>query len=208
MHILDIETIALPDAQLSNLKPVFEAPSNYKDPAKIADSIAAQETKWREQAALSAMTGQVAIIGLLNSVGGFTSYIAHTPDQEPDILRAFWVNFGHGHLMGWNIKGFDLPFLIQRCWILGINVPSGVFNNRYISADFATDLLERWTCFQPRLQTGSTLDAVSKACGLGGKESTGADFARVWAEDKTKALDYCFLDCELTLNLAKRIGVA
>jgi predicted PolB exonuclease-like 3'-5' exonuclease len=206
MHILDIETIALPDDQLAALKPVFEPPSNYKDPAKIADNLAAQEAKWREQAALSALTGRVAIIGLMDNLGTFVADVANEPGHEADILRNFWRDYGQHHVLGWNIKGFDIPFLVQRSWIHGIRVPDNVFNGRYISADWATDLLERWTCFQSRLQTGSSLDAVSRACGLGGKASTGAEFGKLWATDRMKAMDYCQSDCGLTLLLAKRLG--
>lgn len=206
MHIIDIETIALPDDQLAALKPTFEPPANYKDPAKIAENLAAQEAKWKEQAALSAITGRVAIIGLLDNLGGFTASIANEPEQEINILRSFWADYAPHHVLGWNIKGFDIPFLVQRSWIHGIRVPDNVFNGRFISADWATDLLERWTCFQSRLQTGSSLDAVSRACGLGGKASTGAEFGKLWATNREQALDYCQTDCNLTWLLAKRLG--
>lgn len=209
MHIIDIETIALPDDQLASLKPVFEPPANYKDPEKIKANLADQEIKWKEQAALSAMTGRVAIIGALNGVDGFTFGQAKTISDEPDLLRWFWTHYGQGHVAGWNIKGFDLPFLIQRSWIQGIRVPDGVFHGRYFSSEFCTDLMERWTCFQNGGKAGASLDAVSRACGFGGKQSTGADFARIWAESLVYpdlAIEYCKHDCELTLAIAKRMG--
>jgi hypothetical protein len=205
MHIIDIETIALPDDQLASLKPVFEAPANYKDPEKIKANLTDQEARWKEQAALSAMTGRVAIIGILNSVGGFDHLKAANLDDEPYLLRWFWANYGQGHVAGWNIKGFDLPFLIQRSWIHGIRVPDGVFNGRYFSAEFCTDLMERWSCFQ--IKNTASLDAVSRACGFGGKHFTGADFAKTWANNKDVAVEYCKHDCELTLSIAKRMGV-
>jgi predicted PolB exonuclease-like 3'-5' exonuclease len=207
MNIIDIETIALPDEQLASVKPTFEPPANYKDPEKIRANLADQEARWKEQAALSAMTGRVAVIGVLSPVGKFDYSLIVNELDEADFIREFWVNYGHGSLIGWNIKGFDLPFLIQRSWILGLRVPSGIFNGRYFSQEFCIDLMERWACCQPGSKGIASLDSVSRACGMGGKTINGSDFAKLWAEDKQKALNYCHDDCSLTLSLAKRMGV-
>lgn len=206
MHIIDIETIALPDAKLEALKPEFAAPSNYKDPEKIEAYKVAAYSKWKEEAALSPMTGQVAMIGVIRPVSGFTTFIAEGPDTEASIIESFWDEIGSAHLCGWNIKGFDLPFLIQRSWINGIRPPMSIlFAGRYFSPANITDLMEVWSCYSKSM-TASLAD-VAKVCGVGEKTGTGAEFGKLWATDRAKAVEYCEKDCELTLALAKRLGV-
>jgi len=56
---IDIETSALPDELLERVKPEFAAPSNIKDPVKIAAAIADKAIEWKERAALKAVTGKI-----------------------------------------------------------------------------------------------------------------------------------------------------
>jgi predicted PolB exonuclease-like 3'-5' exonuclease len=205
--IIDIETIAQPIEAIRPLMPEFTAPANYKDPEKIAANLAEQKAKWIEGAALSAMTGRVAIIGLKEVWGNNECNIqaAHDLEGEKNLIEYFWNLVGEGPLVGWNIKGFDLPFLIQRSWIHGLKVKEGVWNGKWLSNDYSIDLMERWSCGNSKQM--ASLGAVSKACGLGEKIGTGAEFGRLWETDVMAAIDYCRQDLELTHNLAKRMGV-
>lgn len=207
MYTFDIETIALPDHQLVDLMPTFEAPSNYKDPEKIKANIDDQARRWKEQAALSPLTGRVAIVGVLDSKGTFD--IWDFTQDEKEQLWSFWtfLRQENSRYMGWNIKGFDVPFLVQRSWINGITVPMEfLFDGRYLQRDRFIDLQEVWACYGPS-RTGMSLSAVSQACGVGVKTASGADFGKLWETDKEAAIKYCQYDCELAFALARRMGV-
>lgn len=198
----DIETGPLPDEQLALVKPEFRAPSNYVDPIKIAASIQSQEAAWRERAALSALTGQVLAVGIL--VDDYPTI--HCVVERENIV-AFWHEFQcGGRFVGFAIKGFDLPFLVQRSFVLGIEVPPSVLDGRYFSIRFV-DLQECWTCYNPQLREGASLDAICAACRLGRKNGKGADFARLFTEDGQKALAYLENDLFLVKALAERMGI-
>jgi hypothetical protein len=191
--------------------------ANY--PAEVAK---AEQSHWleiAERGALSAVTGQVAAIGY-RSAKGVLLHAAIGELSEKDIITYFWNSFlstrKQGRLLvGFNIKGFDIPFLCQRSWILGVDVPDAVFTQTgYVSTTFV-DLQERWKAGNRfNGQTGfGTLDTICRACGLPGKpdDCKGADFARMlWSEseeDQQAALGYLKNDLEMTYALAERLGV-
>lgn len=198
--IFDIETGPLPDAQLDALTPPFSAPANYKDPEKISSWQAEAKARWKERAALSAMTGKVLAIGYQG--------VLNAPNvdarDESVMIRRFWdeLRFAES-LVGFCCRSFDIPFLVQRSFILGIPVPVTLFEGRYLSRDII-DLQEVWLCFS-REREGASLDAVCRACGIGGKTGSGADFARLFATDKEAALRYLKDDIELTWKLSERL---
>jgi DNA polymerase elongation subunit (family B) len=205
--VFDIETLALPDEQLAGIPLDIQAPANYKDPAKIRDYIDAARIKWKEDAALSAITGRVAMIGTYAQPSQRLCVdVAEGIGQERQIIADFWEKVATArYLIGWNIKGFDLPFIIQRSHILGIRVPSGLlFSSRYFNSDFVIDLMEMWCCYG---RDRAALGDVARACGLGEKTAKGSDFGRLWAEDLASAKAYCMQDVQLTSQLAKRMGV-
>ena len=194
--IFDIETGPAPDTELALVKPQFKAPANYKDPAKIADAIAIAEADWKEKAALSPVTGRVLCIGMADGIleGG-----------EPGIISAFWNSWRHGGLfIGWNCKGFDLPFLIRRSWALGVKIPSDLFEGRYFNSR-VVDLMEKWAC--GNYGERESLDTAARTLGVGQKNGSGADFARLWREDKPKAIEYLQNDLRITAAIAERMGV-
>jgi predicted PolB exonuclease-like 3'-5' exonuclease len=205
--ILDIETIAQPIEVIRPLMPEFTPPANYKDPEKIAANLAEQQAKWIEGAALSAMTGRIAILGIKEVWGSNNTqiHVAESLEDERSILAMFWAAIAEGPVIGWNLKGFDIPFIIQRSWIHGLRVKESVWNGKWLSNDFSIDLMERWCCGNGKQTAG--LGAVSKACGVGEKTGTGAEFGKLWEIDRQKAIEYCRHDLELTFDLAKRMGV-
>lgn len=178
---------------------------------RILRAQAEHAAKLTEKAALSAVTGQVLAIGYK---GQSRSLVIGEPD-EPGILANFWQRYSqartNGHrLVGFNIRGFDLPFLMRRSWVLGIDVPETVMGagGRYFDQAVFVDLMDRWGC-------GATndrikLDTLAKTFGLPGKPDgiNGGDFARLWAEDRERAICYLLTDLELTAGCAARMGIA
>lgn len=225
---------------------------NTKDPGKRAQKEAEEEAKhlnavagyeqsvveaqaqhWQEfvdKAALSATTGRVLAIGLLDAGKGEEEIriLAHdneNPDNdlalgdEATALHKFWRLYSkaratNANLVGCNIFDFDLPFLIRRSWMLGVDVPATVtVNRRYFDSIFV-DLREVWLCGQRGGNGGekSSLDTIGRALGVGGKPDgvTGADFARLWfgtPEEKATAVEYLKNDLRVTAGAAGRMGI-
>lgn len=204
---LDIETAPASDDVLARVKPTFTAPSNYKDEGKIAQSIAEQEQAWRERAALDAATGQVLCVGWLYDGDHEPVILGAKGGTEKNIVGDFWLSvadeLGRGNtLIGFNIFGFDLPFMARRAWVHGLQVPHIARNGRYWSNQFM-DLMDIWKLgvYDQRI----SLDNMAKALGVGAKTGSGKDFAALWATDKPKALEYLVTDLRLTKACADRL---
>lgn len=202
MTIFDAETGPLPDAELEAVRPVFKAPKNYKDPAKVAAAIVEAEVEWKAAAALDGKYAQVLCIGLLDDDA--TRFLT---GPEPAILEAFWDAWTQGERMvGFNCKDFDMRMLWQRSIIVGVSPPHDLFEGRYWSHR-VIDLQEIWLC-HGRDTKGQSLDAVCRALKIGRKSGDGADFGKLYAENREAALAYVRMDLELTAKLASRLGVA
>lgn len=204
--VFDIETSTLPQAELTPFMPEFDAPSNYKDPEKVKAAIAAKRKEWLESCALDAMTARVLAIGLL--INGDFILIAE-PAPEPIMLHEFWTAIDNEggqlhHLIGFNCCLFDLPFLIRRSWKLGVTVPVGIRRGRYWG-DNITDLRDVWQMSDR--QAHGSLDTIAKHLGVGQKNGDGAEFARLWRENREQAIEYLKNDLSLTAAIAKKLGV-
>ena len=203
--IFDIETGPRPESELVEVLPEFSAPANYKDPSKIAESIAAQRAAWMEKAALSAVTGRIVAIG--TRVDGVNRILAD--ESEADQLRAFWSIAEdcvreRRALVGFNINRFDLPFLIRRSWHHGVSPPDGLFSSRgYANPEFFVDLAAEWQCGDR--QEFIKLDTLAKFLGVGAKNGDGKDFATLWATERKLAMAYLENDLALTARVMERL---
>ncbi len=203
-QIFDIETGPLPEDQLARIKPDFKAPSNYKDPVKIAQNIAIQHQEWISDAALSAQTGQILCIGMSD---GIDYQVLEGTEEE--LLERFWLEWRFVKIpervfVGHNIKGFDLQFLVQRTFIHGLYCPSDVIEGNRWNKRFL-DTMEWWGCRAH--QSFISLDQLSKVLGFGPKIGTGADFHKLWALDRPKAVEYVLDDLKRTKNCAAKMGM-
>jgi hypothetical protein len=214
---------------------------NLKDAKKIAEKIESAELAhnkavadyesklangepayWQsivDDAALSAITGQVVAIGYQGKKE--TLHCAIDGITEFQLLTQFWKVYQQGRaerrpLVGFNIKAFDVPFIAQRSWMLGIEVPATITTaTGYLDPVFV-DLAERWKVGN-RGAWGKpghgTLNTIAKALGLRGKsdECEGKDFARMLygtPEERAKALTYLSRDVDAVVEIAARLGVA
>jgi uncharacterized protein YprB with RNaseH-like and TPR domain len=186
-----------------------------------ANALAEHLAKSIERAALSATTGRIVAIGVYDPSKNRTA-ILHNDADEAEMLRQWWSLYEHGRTMakeifaGFNIEGFDIPFLIQRSRILDVDVPSGIYDRtrRYL-ADHFIDLMKVWTCGV--YGQSIKLDLLAKTLGVGGKQVdadgkkiTGKDFARLWfgsVEDRQKAVEYLTNDLMMTAGVARKLGV-
>lgn len=133
----DIETQAAAEALA--FMPTPEAPGNLKDPAKIAAAIEEKKQEQIDRAALDPDYGKLLSIG----------YAYHEDDDvivkiadEVTLLECFWEAFVacNGRAVGYNIIGFDLPYLMRRSLAMKVNVPIVPFLAKY-RTEPVTDLM-------------------------------------------------------------------
>jgi hypothetical protein len=200
--VFDIESGPSPDA--AEFAPEFEAPANYKDPAKIAAYKIDKLQEWVEQAALSAVTGRVLAIGIREN--GSTLILCD--DDEAAMLAEFWAYVApdgkiRAPLVGFNSNRFDIPFLVRRSWRNRVQVPAGIVNGRYLSNAFI-DLMQLWQVGD--YQATVKLDVLARWLGVGAKTGSGAHFAQLLAEDRAAALESLGNDIETTEKFAIALG--
>lgn len=122
----DIETEV--NAEALEYIPEPKAPANYKDEEKIAAYIAEKKAEITSTAALDADYGKIVAISM--QVGTNVkpkAYLVGDEDMqtETDLINHFWSVYKacYGWSCGYNIIGFDLPYLLRRSFDLGIKVP-------------------------------------------------------------------------------------
>jgi 3'-5' exonuclease len=207
--VFDIETGPEVDEVLSAMEPEFSAPANFKDPVKIAEKIDAQRAAWREKAALCATSGRVLAIGIMLD-DELSLLVVNEAESfgEADLLEMFWQlaapNGMWRHLVGFNSNRFDIPFLIRRSYKLGVAVPFGALNGRYLNPRFI-DLMDTWRLGD--FQASISLDRLARHLGVGAKNGNGAFFAALLEEDREAALDYLRNDMAMTVAVARKLGV-
>lgn len=186
----------------------------------------------KSRAALAAETGQVLAIGFASheQIAAKQACSAENPSSicdlilidhagqdakqgEAGLLQRFWGRYSKcvavgATMIGFNSHGFDLPFLMRRSWLLGVSVPTGVLDKGRYWNPILVDLLAIWKCGQMGGANGSiSLNRLALALGLEGKIGNGADFARLWAEDRIAAIDYARRDILITHAVATAMGV-
>ena len=150
--------------------------------------------------ALSVLTGRIACICLLIDDGEAVTEHAFIAPDEPVLLDQFWNEIRPTDLLiGFNLYAFDLPFIRQRCWVLGVRPSRRIDLRRFYSQDFL-DLMQLWSNW------GATkfpsLDALASALGCGHKAGHGADVARWWAgANISEVVQYCREDVRITYKL-------
>lgn len=196
--IFDIETGPLSSGEIAAQMPEFEAPSNYRDAAKIAEVIESKKADFIERAALSPLTGNILAIGTKESGNNASFKIA----PEKELLEQFWglcsESASRGTLLaGFGISRFDIPFLVRRSWKHGVKIPACVYQGRYLNAGLFVDLAEVWS----RGNSGEfiSLKKLSEFLGVGTKDPEGGKlFHLILKTDIQKAKEYLENDLLIT----------
>lgn len=227
MLVFDIETAGLPDEKLRELyvDPTYEefaasCDSRWKEETKREKFEVAKRdgfAKFAAKSALDPTTGRVLAIGFQAADDPAKVAIEYGGGDESTLLAAFWRKYsvsrsnGPRRMIGCNIFGFDLPFLVRRSWILGVDVPSTVIPppGRYFDVLFI-DIRERWLLGQRWGECQSSLDVMARSLGCGQKNGDGKDFGKLWlgtAEQRQEAIAYLKNDLAMTAAVAKRLGI-
>lgn len=200
--VFDIETVASPNAAVL-LDPV-KAPSNYKDPVKIAAYVADEFEQRVKKAGLEADLCEVCCIGYQRADDLAPTVVTRREMSEADLLARLWRAIGDSPTIGYNSLGFDLPVLIRRSQLLDVRYPR-ITLDRYRTEhidlseelSFRGKLPYRSLGFYARLfRVPCTPDLVN-----------GSDIAGLVAAGEWDAVaHHCRCDVEETAALARRLG--
>lgn len=124
--IVDIECVGIETAS-DYLEPV-EAPSNYKDPLKIAEYIKDATAKAIDRCGLDPDLCRIVALGSGEAEGGDSVIICRDEETEAATLAAFWKRVVNAAgvvrpLVSFNGFGYDLPVLMRRSQLLGVEHP-------------------------------------------------------------------------------------
>lgn len=179
----DIETQANPEA--IKLMPEPSPAKNLKDPDKIAADIA---DKKADQIALAALDPDYGrIISIAWAQGQWQNPVVCLCEKEENEIYAldgFWndLKLASGRCVGYNIIGFDLPYMLRRSMALGVRIPDGLFLNlAKFRVDPITDLmgiLYNWGQAKSLKQVAKLYNLKNDAEGV-----TGADVAKLTPEE-------------------------
>jgi DNA polymerase elongation subunit (family B) len=216
--VYDIETVPLSDERLALCEPAHKAPSNVRDPVKIAAAVAEKAVIWRERAALSPLTGRVAMIGMFHEEPkAIHLTFANATDEELDLqeaemLKQFWRGatkaIGAGQLLiSWNGHGFDVPFLIKRSWALQVEIPPIIdIRSKWGMQPPWIDLMREWQCGD-RTAEYTSLNAAAGFLGLGQKAGDCLQLRHQLEHETETAIAYLKQDLVLTEAIARRMGI-
>ncbi len=160
--------------------------------------------------ALDAKNGRIACIGLLIDDNTTLQPKVICDQDEKKILEQFWATIAENDLLvGHNVLGFDLLFIRQRSWILGVRPPgekpNSFLNLRKYYTEQVYDLMEIWTNWSNRFK-GCGLGDIAEALGVGAKTGHGSDVAQLWANrEYVKLMDYCMNDVWLSYQVYCRM---
>lgn len=206
--VVDLETCGLPNAA-DFLEPVQPA-KNLKDPEKIRADIESREAERLQKLALDWNVGRIAALAWWTEGDGTQVWLGTDEETEAEALRAFWKAAQHRTIVGFNVKGFDLRFLVQRSRYL--NVPYPVLDFSRYSRRGITDLFLDLTFGDGTYDQGAmrrTLKAFAKRFGIACDDAIdGKDIpALVAAGEWTQVAAHVTSDVALTVALARRLGV-
>jgi predicted PolB exonuclease-like 3'-5' exonuclease len=210
-RVFDIETVPLPSDQIDKLCPAFD-PETVKTGNLGEEKAKAKIEKLREEhfirfyrrAALSAVTGQIAMIGIK---GAEVELIL---DGDEKTMIKEWLKLldtdGSIHWIGFNCASFDIPFIIRRAWFHGLKPDLyGIVRGRYLSG-FFTDLMKLWTLSENGELFPVSLGALAQYFGLGEKLFPDVEFHELLRYKPEQARAYLSNDLKLTWEIAERMG--
>lgn len=135
--------------------------------------------------------------------------------SELTVLKNFWNIFLKGeelginyHLISFNGRNFDSPFLMLRSAILGLRPTRNLMDGTRWNYPFHTDLIDELCFFSPQAQ-GATkrfnFDFYAKEFGITSPKADGIDGSKVGEFYRQRQFDqiadYCLRDVDATWSL-------
>ncbi len=136
--------------------------------------------------------------------------------SERRAIKYFWKvldKYSEIHLITFNGRNFDCPFIMLRSAILGVKPTRNIMEGTKFNYKFHTDLLDELTFYQPTFYFSATkkfnLDFYTRSFGIESPKSFGIDGSNVSEYFKygkfTEIAMYCIKDVKSTWELYKKI---
>lgn len=210
-RLTDLETVGLDEAATWMEEEPIAAPSNYKDPEKIAAYIAEATAKRLERFALDADTCRIVALGMQDvGEGDPVVTLCRDEKEERHALARYWDSYRKRatRIIGFNSLRFDLPVLVMRSLYLGVDAPEITIAPAWKSPH--VDLWDRLSLGGARDRKDiKSLKFYARRFGIpvyddiSGKDVAAAVKAGEW----DKVANHCLFDLDLTRALAERLGV-
>jgi DNA polymerase elongation subunit (family B) len=201
----DIETI--PDQSPDALKKCREKvtpPGNIKKPESIEkwmDENGDEAAKTMlEKTSFDGGRGHVCTIGWARNDGSVEVRHAESRADEAGVIRDFFKSFGYKSetIVGHNILGFDVPFLLKRAVVLGVELPSDRVFPRDPKpwSNGVFDTMTAWAGARDMI----SMNALCGILGIVGKDGfDGSMVAEAWANGEHETIArYCDDDVRRT----------
>lgn len=206
--VCDIETASLPNAA-DFLEPV-KPDSRLKDPAKIAADIEEKTAARLEKIGLDRNVGRIVALGWWTEQNGEFYGVCRDEMEERRALGGFWSSCKHRTIVGFNVKDFDLKYMIQRSRYLG--VPHPILDLGKYTRKGIIDLFSELTFNDGIHDQGAmrrTLKAFCRRFGIPVDDAIdGKDIGALVAAGDWAAVEaHVRSDVALTVKLAQRLGV-
>jgi DNA polymerase elongation subunit (family B) len=223
--VFDIETSALPIDQFDESQQEYL----FRECEKIADETARSTRRHeiQQQCSLWPLTSQVVCLGMLNVETSRGQVLFTAEDYEDDaaevdpvefvpcmdeveLLTAFWdVAKHYDHIVTFNGRGFDVPFLYLRSALLNVPITRKDWLGYRYQTEPHCDLAEQLTFYGVSGRDGAArrfnLDFYCKAFGIESPKAqgvTGRDVGTLLSEGRYREIaEYCLRDVKATVLL-------
>ena len=203
--MFDLETAPILDAA-TYIEPAT-APSNYKDPVKIAEYIRQADAEAVAKAALDPALARIVALGYTTPEGEPVVMLAPDEESERDAVRTFFREMKGATVVGFNCLSFDIPVLLTRARFLEISAPMIKLGRYQYQHPDVIDLMTVLN-FDGAIKSHS-LAFYTHRFGLPVVQDdvTGADIGQLVIEGQWDQIEnHCRADVLRTQALARRIG--
>jgi len=223
--VFDIETSALPRENFDGAQQEYL----FRDAEKLPDDGAreARRAEITQQFNLWPFTARVVCVAMLNAETARGQVLFPADDsgentdeaqpvkfvtcaEEAELLGRFWdVARKYEHIVTFNGRGFDVPFIYLRSAILNVPITRKDWLGYRFQTEPHCDLAEQLTFYGVSGREGAArrfnLDFYCKSFGVESPKShgvSGMDVNRLLAEGRYRDIaEYCLRDVQATLQL-------
>lgn len=208
----DVETIPTQSAEvIEHIRATIKPPATLKKPESIAAWIAENGAEAAAEATLKTSfdggRGHVCTIAWAKNNGEIKVRHAANIAEERAVIEAFFNDLDPYHsetIVGHNITGFDIPFLLKRAVVLWVKLPPAVSFPRDPKPWDKTvfDTMTAWSGAKDRI----SMDALCGIFGIQGKDGfDGSMVYPAWvAGEHDRIKEYCAADVSAVRQIHQR----
>jgi len=211
---VDIETVSVVE-KLKKNSDLYESWAYKMERSKNMTDMYELKNTYKEHSTLYPEFSRVFCVSIGRFVDGELKVISYHDDNEEDLLAqagtilAKYSSKRNVQICGHSVKGFDVPFLMRRMIINGVEVPeildvSGL-------KPWEVKLLDTYELWKGSGYNSASLVNITTAMGLPSPkgEITGKDVNKVyWEGEREKIVRYCEQDVLAVANITfKMMGI-